>query len=375
MAIAAAAEARREWSSWPWEDRAAVLLRAAELLATTWRATVNAATMLGQSKTVYPVRDRRGVRADRFLALQRLLRAGALPRAADERPGRVEPARVPPLEGFVYAVSPFNFTAIGGNLTTAPALMGEHGRSGSRRRAAMLSALLHAASCSRRPGCRRASSTSCPAIRRRSPTRLLDSPDLAGIHFTGSTEVFHSMWKTRRREHRQLPNLSAPRRRDRRQGLHRRAPVGGSPGGRGGDRARRLRVSGPEVLGGEPHLHPAVALEGRARPHRRDDEGHQDRRRARLPQLHGRGHRQEGVHAASASTSTTRRRTRRSSQGGVARGETGYFIEPTLVETDRSRVSPALRGDLRTGRHRVRLSGREVGGHARASSTGRRPTR
>jgi 1-pyrroline-5-carboxylate dehydrogenase len=94
QAIAAAADAHREWSSWAWEDRAAVLLRAAELLTTSWRATLNAATMLGQSNGV-PGRDRRRFRTGGFLALQSSLRAGALHRAADQQSLDVEPGGVP----------------------------------------------------------------------------------------------------------------------------------------------------------------------------------------------------------------------------------------------------------------------------------------
>ena len=178
-----------------------------------------------------------------------------------------------------------------------------------------------------------------------------------------------------RREHRPLPIVSAPGRRDRRQGLHRRAPVGGSAGSGGGDRARRVRVSGAEVLGREPRLRPAVALERSPRSHRRDDERDQDgRRRATSATSWARSSTRRRS-TRSASTSTTRRRTRKILQGGAAKGETGYFIEPTLVETDRSRLPAAVRGDLRTGRDRVRLSGRASGRTRWRSSIGRRRTR
>ena len=182
-----------------------------------------------------------------------------------------------PLEGFVYAVSPFNFTAIGGNLTTAPALMGNT-VIWKPASSAMLSGyytlkVLEAAGLP--PGV----INFLPGDPREISNQLLDSPELAGIHFTGSTEVFNSDVEEDRREHRPLPRLSAPRRRNRRQGLHRRAPVGRSAGSCGRDRARRIRVPGAEVLGGEPRLRPAVALERGPRSHRRDDEGDQDRRR------------------------------------------------------------------------------------------------
>ena len=123
-AIAAAAVAHKEWSSWRWEDRAAVFLRAAELLTTTWRDTLLAATMLGQAKTVYQAEIdatcelidfwRFNVSFAQSLYEEQPLSNNAAWNQLDYRP----------LEGFVYAVTPFNFTAIAGNLPGAPALMG-----------------------------------------------------------------------------------------------------------------------------------------------------------------------------------------------------------------------------------------------------------
>ena len=108
----------------PWEERAAVFLRAAELLAGDVAQTIERRDDAGPVEDGAPGGDRRRVRADRLLALQRRVRVAALRRAADLVAGRVEPAGARPLEGFVFAVTPFNFTAIGGNLPTAPALMG-----------------------------------------------------------------------------------------------------------------------------------------------------------------------------------------------------------------------------------------------------------
>jgi 1-pyrroline-5-carboxylate dehydrogenase len=123
-AIEAAATARREWAAWPWEDRLAVFLKAAELLATRWRATLNAATMLGQSKTAFQAEiDSAAELIDfwRFnphyaqeLYQEQPLSSGSMWNQLDYRP----------LEGFVFAVTPFNFTSIAGNLPTSPALMG-----------------------------------------------------------------------------------------------------------------------------------------------------------------------------------------------------------------------------------------------------------
>ena len=227
QAIDAAAEARAEWANWAWEDRAAVFLKAAELLTTTWRDTLNAATMLGQSKTVFQAEIDAAVRADRLLALQRALRAGAATpssRSATTRCGISSTTAA--LEGFVYAVTPFNFTSIGGNLPTAPALMGNtviwKPASSAMLSAYYLMKLLEAAGLP--PGV----INFVPGDAAMISNVLLSHRDLAGVHFTGSTAVFNNMWKTIGANMSQLPLVSAHRRRDGRQGLHRRASVGRS---------------------------------------------------------------------------------------------------------------------------------------------------
>src|SRR6478672_13759067 len=193
QAIAASAAGRREWGSWPWEDRAAVMLRAAELLATTWRSTLNAATMLGQSKTVFQAEiDAASEMIDfwRFNAYFAQELYGEQPISG---PGVWNQMEYRPLEGFIYAISPFNFTAIGGNLTTAPALMGNT-VVWKPASSAILSGyytlkVLEAAGLP--PGV----INFIPGDPREISNQLLDSPELAGIHFTGSTEVFNGMWK------------------------------------------------------------------------------------------------------------------------------------------------------------------------------------
>ena len=124
QAIDAAAAARREWSAWPWEDRAAVLLRAAELLATSWRPTINAATMLGQSKTVFQAEIDAASEMIDFWRFNAYFAQELYSEQPISGPGVWNSMEYRNLEGFIYAVSPFNFTAIGGNLTTAPALLG-----------------------------------------------------------------------------------------------------------------------------------------------------------------------------------------------------------------------------------------------------------
>jgi len=194
MAMRAALAARKEWSSWPLEDRAAVLLRAAELLSTSWRATLNAATMLGQAKTVFQSEIDAACELIDFWRFNVGYAQDLYLEQPINGPGVWNQLEYRPLEGFVYAVSPFNFTAIGGNLSTAPALMG--GVSiWKPASSAMLSAyyvmrVLEAAGLP--PGV----INFLPGNSAMITDTLLASPDLAGIHFTGSTEVFQHMWKT-----------------------------------------------------------------------------------------------------------------------------------------------------------------------------------
>jgi 1-pyrroline-5-carboxylate dehydrogenase len=193
QAIAAAAEARREWASWAWEDRAAVVLRAAELLATTWRPTINAATMLGQSKTAMQAEIDAASEMIDFWRFNTYFAQELYGEQPVSSPGMWNMMEYRALEGFVYAITPFNFTAIGGNLTTAPALMGNT-IIWKPASAAMLSSyytlkVLEAAGLP--PGV----INFVPGDAVQITQVLLDSPELAGVHFTGSTSVFNSMWK------------------------------------------------------------------------------------------------------------------------------------------------------------------------------------
>ncbi|MBS1240661.1 MAG: 1-pyrroline-5-carboxylate dehydrogenase, partial [Gemmatimonadetes bacterium] len=123
-AIAAARRAQREWASWRFEDRAAVLLKAADLLAGRWRQTVNAATMLGQSKTAYQAEIDSACEVIDFWRYNPWFAEQIYAQQPFQTPGAWNRIDHRPLEGFVYAITPFNFTAIGANLPTAPALMG-----------------------------------------------------------------------------------------------------------------------------------------------------------------------------------------------------------------------------------------------------------
>ena len=194
QAIAAAAAARREWASWPWEDRAAVILRAAELLATTWRSTIVAATMLGQSKTAFQAEIDAASEMIDFWRFNAAFAQELYNEQPVSSPGMWNQMEYRALEGFVYAITPFNFTAIGGNLTTAPALMGNTivwKPAGS----AMLSAY-YTLRVLEEAGLPPGVINFVPGDAVQISRLLLDSPELAGVHFTGSTAVFNSMWKT-----------------------------------------------------------------------------------------------------------------------------------------------------------------------------------
>jgi 1-pyrroline-5-carboxylate dehydrogenase len=192
-AVQAALKARRSWAATSYHERAAVLLRAAALLAGPWRDTINAATMLGQSKTVHQAEIDAACETidfwrynvhfgDQLLTQQPFNDATAWNRLEYR-----------PLEGFVFAVSPFNFTSIAGNLPTAAALMGNTVVFKPATQTLLVShflvELLNEAGLP--PGVINLVSGSAAQI----SERVLSHPELAGIHFTGSTEVFQGMWK------------------------------------------------------------------------------------------------------------------------------------------------------------------------------------
>jgi 1-pyrroline-5-carboxylate dehydrogenase len=193
-AIDAAMEAAGGWRSLSYDDRAAIFLKAAELLSGPWRQTLNATTMLGQSKTVTQAEIDSACELIDFWRFNVYFGR----RILEEQPLRHSPGvwnRLDhrPLEGFVYAITPFNFTAIGGNLPTAPALMGNTvlwKPSPTQQLAAHYTMrLLDAAGLP--PGVINLLTGDGLAV---SEVALSD-PDLAGIHFTGSTATFHRLWR------------------------------------------------------------------------------------------------------------------------------------------------------------------------------------
>ncbi|MFL6199413.1 MAG: L-glutamate gamma-semialdehyde dehydrogenase [Thermoanaerobaculia bacterium] len=193
-AAKAAKDAWHEWSEMSWEARASVLLRAAELLAGPMRDTVNAATMLNQSKTVFQAEIDSACELIDFWRFNPYFMRHVYMDQPWSSPGVWNRVEYRALEGFVFAVSPFNFTSIGGNLPTAPALMGNtvlwKPASTSVYSNYYVLKVLQAAGLpdgviNFLPG--KASQVGDP---------VLAHEDFAGIHFTGSTPVFQSMWKT-----------------------------------------------------------------------------------------------------------------------------------------------------------------------------------
>jgi 1-pyrroline-5-carboxylate dehydrogenase len=193
QAVAAAAAARPEWAAMPWEARASVFLKAAELLAGRYRPIVNAATMLNQSKTVFQAEIDAACELIDFWRFN----VSYLPDIYGQQPesaaGIWNYVEYRALEGFVLAVTPFNFTSIAGNLPTSPALMGNtvlwKPASTAVFSAYWLMKLLEEAGLP--PGV----INLVPGSGGQIGGPAMAHPDLGGVHFTGSTEVFQGMWR------------------------------------------------------------------------------------------------------------------------------------------------------------------------------------
>jgi len=193
-AVEASLEARRVWTSMRWEDRAAVFMRAGDLLAGPWRQKLNAATMLGQGKNAYQAEIDAACELIDFFRFGAFLagRVHAMQPMSDK--GMWNRSDYRGLEGFVYAVSPFNFTAIAGNLVASPAIMGNTIVWKPSHTAALSGyltmKLLEEAGMP--PGV----VNFVPGDAREVTAGVIRHPSLAGVHFTGSTAVFRILWKT-----------------------------------------------------------------------------------------------------------------------------------------------------------------------------------
>ncbi|MCW1824635.1 1-pyrroline-5-carboxylate dehydrogenase [Mycolicibacterium conceptionense] len=192
-AIDAALAAKHDWAAMPFDERAAVFLRAADLLSGPWREKIAAATMLGQSKTAYQAEIDAPCELIDFWRFNVAFARQILAQQPISSPGVWNRTDHRPLEGFVYAITPFNFTAIAGNLPTAPALMGNTvvwKPSPTQTFAAYATMqLLEAAGLP--PGVINLVTGDGIAV---SDVALAD-PRLAGIHFTGSTATFQHLWR------------------------------------------------------------------------------------------------------------------------------------------------------------------------------------
>jgi 1-pyrroline-5-carboxylate dehydrogenase len=193
-AIEAAAKAWPEWSRMDWHDRAAIFLKAADLLAGPYRQRINAATMLGQSKTCHQAEIDSACELIDFYRFNAHYLQQIYAEQPESAPGMWNRVEYRPLEGFVFAVTPFNFTSIAGNLPTAPALMGNtvvwKPASSAVYSAHFLMELLTEAGLP--PGV----INFVPGSGGDVGDPALASPALSGVHFTGSTEVFQGIWRT-----------------------------------------------------------------------------------------------------------------------------------------------------------------------------------
>ncbi len=194
QAVQAAKKAWQDWSEMDWVSRAAVFLRAAELLATKYRQVLNAATMLGQSKTSHQAEIDSACELIDFYRFNPYYMRQIYTEQPDSAPETWNYMEYRALEGFVFAVTPFNFSSIAGNLPTSPAMMGNcvlwKPASSAVYSAYFLTELWKEA------GLPDGVINFIPGPGRYVGDPVLEKSDLAGVHFTGSTPVFHSMWKT-----------------------------------------------------------------------------------------------------------------------------------------------------------------------------------
>lgn len=193
MAIEAAMKARKRWSDMPWEQRASVFLKAADLISGPWRYTLNAATMLGQSKTAQQAEiDAVGELAD-FLRFNAFYLQQIYSDQPFSSPGMWNRMEYRALEGFVFAVTPFNFTAIAGNLPSAPVLCGNV--SLWKPATSSIFSNYFVMKIFKEAGLPDGVINFLPGAGADVGDPALDSPLMSGLHFTGSTGTFHHLWK------------------------------------------------------------------------------------------------------------------------------------------------------------------------------------
>jgi len=192
-AIDAAREAHDSWSRMAWPDRASIFLKAADLLAGPWRQVLNASTMLGQSKTAHQAEIDAAAEMVDFLRFNVHYAQEIYGRQPESAPGMWNRLEYRPLEGFVYAITPFNFTSIGGNLPSAPALMGN--TVVWKPAATALLSNYWMARLFQEAGVPAGVINFLSGDPRRITAEVMGHADFGGVHFTGSTAVFDSFWK------------------------------------------------------------------------------------------------------------------------------------------------------------------------------------
>lgn len=194
LAVKEAKKAWKDWSEMDWVSRAAIFLRAAELLATKYRDILNASTMLGQSKTAHQAEIDSACELIDFYRFNPYYMSQIYAQQPDSSAETWNYMEYRALEGFVFAVTPFNFTSIAGNLPTSPAIMGNtvlwKPASSAVYSAYFLTQLWKEA------GLPDGVINFIPGPGRHIGDPVLEKPELAGVHFTGSTSVFQGMWKT-----------------------------------------------------------------------------------------------------------------------------------------------------------------------------------
>ena len=194
MAIDAAMKAKKIWSKFSWVDRVAVFKKAAKLLSGSWRSTLNAASMLGQSKTAFQAEIDAACELIDFFNFNAYFLTQLYQEQPESSNAIWNRSEYRPLEGFVFAVTPFNFASIAGNLPSAPAIVGNTSiwkpASSAVYTAYFIMKLFEAA------GMPAGVINFIPGRGSEVGDIVLADPNLAGIHFTGSTEVFQHMWKT-----------------------------------------------------------------------------------------------------------------------------------------------------------------------------------
>ena len=194
IAIDSALDARKKWAALSWHHRASIFLKAADLLAGPYRQKMNAATMLGQSKNAYQAEIDAACELADFFRFGVKCMADIYKMQPQSAPGLWNYNEFRPLEGFVFALTPFNFTSIAGNLPAAPALMGnvvvwKPSKTAIYSAAVIMEVFMEAGL---PDGVINLVYVSGPVAAK----VVLSHPEFAGIHFTGSTKVFQGVWKT-----------------------------------------------------------------------------------------------------------------------------------------------------------------------------------